>query len=130
VKASRTFAALAAVAVLSAPTVLAAADHGTYGAKMTFAKGESIVFPDFTLEYRGEKKVPSARSKRGFVRHEFVATAGTEKQTVAWSSGPGDVGPTIFTIAHKKFWVEIARSDSQGKLKQSELVVTYRGPAM
>ncbi|HEV8268705.1 MAG TPA: hypothetical protein VGR00_10740 [Thermoanaerobaculia bacterium] len=128
--AARTLAILAMLSVLSASTVLAAADHGTYGAKMTFAKGESIVFPDFTLEYRGEKKVPSGRPKRGFVRHDFVATAGAEKQAVSWSSGPGDVGPTIFTIAHKKFWVEIGRSDSAGKLKKNEMVVTYRGPAM
>jgi hypothetical protein len=128
--ATRALATLTALALLSLPATLAGAERGTYGAKVTFAKGESIAFPDFTLEYRGEKRAPSSRSKRGRVQHDFLATAGAEKLAVSWSSGTGDIGPSIFTIAHKKFWIELSRSDSAGKLKKNELVVTFRGPAM
>ena len=95
-----------------------------YGAKTRFTKGKPIRFPDFELKFTGERRVPSPQFPRGFVFHDFAATTKTERVAVSWSSGTGDIGPTAFTIAGKRFRLELSRSDTAGRLKPDELVVS------
>jgi hypothetical protein len=65
---------------------------------------------------------------RGFLNHDFVVSAGSERITVTWSAGTGDIGPALFTIAGTGFGLELARSDSRGRLKPDELVITVKRP--
>jgi hypothetical protein len=44
---------------------------------------------------------------------------------ISWSSGTGDIGPTIFHVGNEQFWLELKRSDKLGKLKDDELVVSH-----
>lgn len=97
-----------------------------YAKKVSFQKGRPLRFPDFVLEYAGERRVASKQYPRGFLNHDFIVTTGSERRTVSWSAGTGDIGPAPFTIAGKDFALELARSDSLGKLKPNELVITIR----
>ena len=99
-----------------------------YGTRVTFKKARPLTFPDFVLEYAGERRVTSKQYPRGFRNHDFVVTAGAARRTVSWSAGTGDIGPAPFTIAGKHFALELVRSDSLGRLKPNELVITLRQP--
>lgn len=96
----------------------------TYATKLTFKKGVPLVFKDFNLIYTGERHESSKVFKPGFDFHDFTATRGSESMKVSWSSGTGDVGPSVFTFGGKKFQLELRRSDKLGKLKDDELVVS------
>ncbi|CAN5879731.1 hypothetical protein BH11VER1_BH11VER1_20780 [soil metagenome] len=96
----------------------------TYATKVAFKKAVPLSFKDFDLTYTGERHETSKVFKPGFDFHDFTATRGTESVKVSWSSGTGDIGPTLFTIGGKKFQLELRRSDKLGKLKDDELVVS------
>jgi hypothetical protein len=99
-----------------------------YGAKVSFTKTRRLNFPDFVLEYVGDRRVRSKHYPRGFLIRDFAVSAGSERITVTWSAGTGDIGPALFTIGGKDFGLELVRSDSLGRLKPNELVVTIRRP--
>lgn len=122
-------ALLVGVLALVASARLDAAEAAAYGAKVTFAKSRPIAFPDFQLEYRGSRRATSPQFPRGFVVHDFVATRGSERVPVSWSAGTGDIGPAVFVASRKTFWLELAVSDTLGRLKPTQLVITDKGPA-
>ena len=95
-----------------------------YGAKVAFKKGTAVTFPDFGLTYLGERQVTSKVFPRGFTYHDFQVGNGSDVQKVSWSSGTGDIGPTLFKVGGKQFALELSRSDKLGPLKSNELVVT------
>src|SRR4051812_17487709 len=98
-----------------------AADYAT---KVSFKKDAPIQFLDFVLTYQGERHVASDRYPRGFDYHDFRVNAGQATQTVSWSSGTGDIGPTLFKVGSKQFALELSRSDKLGPLKPNELVIS------
>lgn len=98
----------------------------SYGARVSFKKARPLRFPDFVLEYAGDRRVASKRYPRGFLNRDFEVSAGSERNVVTWSAGTGDIGPARFTIAGRNFDLELVRSDSLGALKPNELVVTIR----
>jgi hypothetical protein len=100
-----------------------------YGTKVSFAKSRPLQFPDFTLEYIGERRQASERFPRGFVYHDFIASTASERIAVSWSAGTGDFGPAAFTISRKQFGLELARSDALGRLKPDELVISVKRSA-
>lgn len=100
-----------------------------YGTKVPFAKARPLQFPDFTLEYAGERRQSSERFPRGFVYHEFIVSTASERITVSWSAGTGDIGPAIFAIARTQFGLELVMSDTLGRLKPDELVISSKRPA-
>ena len=72
-----------------------------YGARVKYRTGEKIGFPDFTIEYVGERRKSVSVYPRGFLYYDFkVRTANIEK-AVSWSSGTGDIGPVQFEIGGK-----------------------------
>lgn len=94
-----------------------------YGAKARFAKGTPLAYPDFTLTYTGSRKVSSPTYPRGFVYHDFTVMHGKLSQTISWSSGTGDIGPTVFRFHGGSFRLEMSRSDKLGRLAENEIVV-------
>jgi hypothetical protein len=111
---------IAMVAVACGPEGRAA----DYGAKVAFKKGVAVTFPDFVLTYLGERQVSSKVYPRGFTHHDFQVGSGADAQQISWSSGTGDIGPTMFKVGAKQFALELSRSDKLGPLKPNELVVT------
>jgi hypothetical protein len=108
---------------------LAAEPVHAYGTKVPFAMARPLRFPDFTIEYVGERRVQSSAFPRGFLYHDFVATSAAERVAVSWSGGTGDIGPAFFTIARRQFGLELARSDALGPLKPGEMVVSPKPAA-
>jgi hypothetical protein len=110
------------------PFALASAESRSkaYGTRVSFQKARPLRFPDFVLEYVGDRRVTSKQYPRGFRYRDFAVSAGSERNVVTWSAGTGDIGPARFTIAGRNFDLELVSSDSLGSLKPNELVVTVR----
>ncbi len=53
---------------------LAASPTNTYGTKVLFKKAQPLRFPDFTLEYLGDRHVRSKQFPPGFLYRDFAAT--------------------------------------------------------
>ena len=94
-----------------------------YGTKVKFSKGATLSFSDFDLTYTGIRKVPSSAYPRGFTFHDFEAARGGTIKRVSWSSGTGDIGPTVYQFDGKEFWLELSRSEKLGKLAENEMVI-------
>jgi hypothetical protein len=82
-----------------------------------------VNFPDFTREFAGTRRVASPQYPRGLLYYDFTVTRGAERQTVAWSSGTGDIGPQPFQVGNEVFLLELVFSESLGKLGENELVI-------
>jgi hypothetical protein len=101
----------------------ASEQKASYGTRVKYRPGEKIEFPDFTIEYIGERRKDTPAYPRGFLYYDFkVRTANIEK-VVSWSSGTGDIGPVDFEISGKRFLLELRRSDKLGRLNENELVI-------
>ena len=95
---------------------------------MKYQAGQKIEFPDFTVEYVGERRKSLPVYPRGFLYYDFkVRTANIEK-VVSWSSGTGDIGPVEFEIGGKHYQLELRHSDKLGKLNDNELVIWQAKP--
>lgn len=94
-----------------------------YGDKIKFWQNQPIKFTDFSLTYIGERRVTSDNFPRGFLYRDFKLEAGKDEQTISWSSGTGDIGPTRFTVGGQNYELELGMSDKLGKLAEDELVV-------
>ncbi len=109
--------------LLTGCQVSAPADQAAYGSRVAYAAGQPVDFPDFTLEFAGTRRVTSPQYPRGFLFYDFTVTRGNEQQTVAWTSGTGDIGPQEFKVGDKVFLLELVFSESLGKLDENELVI-------
>lgn len=96
----------------------------TYGARVIYVQGQPLAFPDFTLEFVGQRQETSPEFPRGFIFYDFTVTHDNQTQTVSWSSGAGDIGPAYFEVDGKPFWLELAYSDEHGWLEDDELVIS------
>lgn len=95
-----------------------------YGAKVHYAQGQPLHFPDVSLEFVGRREVPaSADYPRAMTFYDFKVHQGSETQLVSWSAGSGDIGPTLFEVAGQRYTLELARSDTLGALAEAELVL-------
>lgn len=108
---------LALVAAVSAR----AAD---FGVKVAYRKDTPVQFGRFTLTFVGERRVVTEKFPPGMTFYDFRIATPAGNQTISWSSGTGDIGPAVFKVGGEQFWLELKRSDKQGKLKDSELVVS------
>jgi hypothetical protein len=99
------------------------ATSGSYGQPVSYAKGRVITFPDFSLEYPGERRVLAKPSGRDFVYHDFKVADGARSQTVSWSSGAGDIAPTDFVVGALSFRLALRQADGMGRLDEDELVI-------
>jgi hypothetical protein len=94
-----------------------------YGVKLTYRQNQPLRFPDFTLEYIGQRHEESEVFKRGFTFYDFKVTGGAEEQIVSWSSGTGDIGPANFQLAGQTYLLEKSYSDKLGRLAENEVVI-------
>jgi hypothetical protein len=106
------------------PACAQAGGPAGYGAKMKFAKGKTLNFPDFDLTYTGRRHVATPKYPRGFDFDDFTVSHGGVSKTVSWSSGTGDISWTDFEVGGKKFALELRDSRKLGRLKEDELVVS------
>jgi hypothetical protein len=102
----------------------------SYGARVKYRTGEKIEFPDFTIEYVGERRKSLPVYPRGFLYYDFkVSKANTEKM-VSWTTGTGVIDPLDFDIGGKHYQLELRHSDKLGKLKDNELVIWQANPPL
>lgn len=97
-----------------------------YDTAVSYAKGSQLKFPDFTLEYVGERTEKTSVGLT-FTFYDFSVTNGTAKKTVSWSSGTGDIGPVPFEFEGKQYQIELKYSDKlKTKLGENELVIVKK----
>ena len=95
----------------------------SYGTHVKYRAGQKIEFPDFTVEYIGERRKGTPAYPGGFLYYDFKVGTGNIEKVVSWSSGTGDIGPVEFEIGGKRFLLELRHSDKLGKLKENELAI-------
>jgi hypothetical protein len=109
--------------LLAGCQVSAPAGQAAYGSRVAYVPGQPVDFPDFTLEFAGTRRVTTPHYPRGFLYYDFTVTSGDEQQTVAWTSGTGDIGPQPFQVGDKVFLLELVFSESLDQLGENELVI-------
>jgi len=114
---------LAAVIALALTSCAASTSQARYGARVAYAQGQPLVFPDFTLEFNGMRQVTPPKAPRSFLYYDFTVSSGDGQQTVSWSSGTGEISPHEFKVGDKTFLLELVYSERFGWLDEHELVV-------
>lgn len=99
-------------------------DRATYGTKVKFNAGRTLHFRDFDVTYVGKRRVTPPQYPRGWWVHDFKVRAKDDEQTISWSAGTGDIGPTRFKVNGTDFQIELSRSDKLGALREDEVVVS------
>jgi hypothetical protein len=106
----------------------ASEQKGSYGTHVKYRAGEKIEFPDFTLEYVGERRKSVSVYPRGFLYYDFKASKGKAEKMVSWTTGTGVIDPRDFEFDGKRYLLELRHSDKLGKLKENELVIWQANP--
>ena len=99
-----------------------------YGEKVRYQEGKVIAFPDFTLTYKGQRRVVPPQYPRGWWVYDFEVKAAKKTQTICWSAGTGLIDATDFSVNGKPFALERVRAAGIGKLEEDELVVRTPSP--
>ena len=95
---------------------------------MKYQVGQKIEFPDFTVEYIGERRKSVPVYPRPFIYYDFKASKGRAEKVVSWTTGTGLIGPMDFEIGSKHYQLELRHSDKLGKLQDNELVIWQANP--
>jgi len=101
----------------------ASEQKASYGTRVKYRAGQKIEFPDFTVEYLGERRKSISVYPRGFLYYDFKVSKGTAEKMVSWTTGTGIIDPTDFEIGGKRYQLELRHSDKLGKLKDNELAI-------
>jgi len=102
----------------------------TYGTRVKYVPGQKIEFPDFTIEYIGERRKTVPVYPRPFIYHDFKVSKGKAEKMVSWTTGTGVIDPTDFDIGGKHYQLELRHSDKLGKLQDNELVIWQAKPPL
>ena len=97
----------------------------SYGTKVKYAEGQKIEFPDFAIEFLGEK---TARNHEKYSRDEFRITKGNEVKEVSWGRDEGDIGRVKFKLGDDNYLMELIGSQTYGFMGKNVLVV-WKNPA-
>jgi hypothetical protein len=100
----------------------------SYGTRVKYQAGQEIEFPDFTVEYIGERRKTVPVYPRPFIYYDFKVRKGKAEKMVSWTSGSGLIGPMDFEIRGKHYQLELRHSDKLGKLQDTELVIWQAKP--
>jgi hypothetical protein len=92
------------------------------GTRVKYKAGQKIEFPDFTVQYLGERRKTLPVYPRGFL-YDFKITRGKAEKVVSWTTGTGIIDPTDFEFDGKRYHLELRRSEKLRKLKDNELVI-------
>ncbi len=95
-----------------------------YGEKVRYREGQPIAFADFTLTFKGQRRVVPPQYPRGWLAYDFIIRAGSSEQTITWSAGTGLIDATDFTVNGRNFALERVMAKRIGKLRDDELVVS------
>ena len=101
----------------------ASEQKASYGTRVKYRAGEKIEFPDFTVEYVGERRKTVPVYPRGFLYYDFKVSKGKAEKVVSWTTGTGIIDPTDFDFDGKSYHLELRRSEKIGKLSDYELVI-------
>ena len=99
----------------------ASQQKASYGTRVKYRAGQKIEFPDFTIEYVGERRKSVSVYPRGFRYYDLKVSKGKTEKMVSWTTGTGIIDPTDFEIGGKHYQLELRHSDKLGKLKENEL---------
>ncbi len=102
----------------------------SYGSRVKYEVGKKIKFPDFTIEYVGERRKSGPVYPRPFLYYDFKISQGTNEKMVPWTASTGDIGPMDFEVGGKHYQIELRHSDKLGKLKDDELVIWQSSPPL
>jgi len=80
------------------------------------------------LTFVGERHVTFPEYPCGFDYHDSHVTSGSETLTGSWSAGTGEIGPASFTVAGRRFLLELVHSERRGRLEANEPVATRPWP--
>jgi hypothetical protein len=100
-----------------------AEETASYGTRVKYCASQKIDFPDFTVEYLGERRKTLPVYPRGFLYYDFKITRRKAEKVVSWTTGTGIIDPTDFEFDGKPYHLELRRSEKLGKLKDNELVI-------
>jgi hypothetical protein len=106
----------------------AASDQASYGTRVQYEVGQKIEFPDFTVEFIGERRKDTPAYPRGFLYYDFKVSKGKTEEMVSWTTGTGVIDPTDFEFDRKHYQLELRHSDKLGKLNENELVIRQANP--
>ena len=98
----------------------------SYGAPVRYAEGQKIEFPDFTVEFVGERP---PRSYEKYPRHQFRIVRGGEVQEVSWGRDRGDIGRVKFKVGGDTYLMELVGSQQFGHLGKNIMVIWKNPPA-
>src|SRR5258708_949806 len=74
----------------------ASEQKAAYGTRVTYKAGQKIEFPDFTVEYLGERRKTLPVYPRGFLYYDFKITRRKTEKVISWTTGTGIIDPTDF----------------------------------
>jgi hypothetical protein len=99
-----------------------------YGEKVSYTDRKEIIYPDFSLKFSGtrERGFPMPDSATKMIFYDFQVVKGDKMQTVSWSSGTGDIGPTFFYVEGVDYVLEMKQSDIKGSLGEGNIVIWKR----
>jgi hypothetical protein len=100
-----------------------AEENASYGTRVKFRANQKIDFPDFRVEYLGERRKILPVYPRGFLYYDFKIARGKTEKVVSWTTGTGIIDPTDFEFDGKGYHLELRRSEKLGKLNDNELVI-------
>lgn len=106
---------------------LARNSQPSYGMKIKYAERQPIKFPDFTIEFVGQKP---PRFYERYPRNEFRITRGGEVQEVSWGRDRGDVGRVKFKVGDDNYLMELIGSQKFGVLGENVLVIWKNSDAV
>jgi hypothetical protein len=101
----------------------ASGEKASYGTRVKYQTGQKIEFPDFTVEYIGERRKSLPVYPRGFLYYDLKVSKGNSEKVISWTTGTGIIDPTDFEFDGKSYYLELRRSVKLGKLQDNELVI-------
>jgi hypothetical protein len=100
-----------------------AEQNASYGTRVKYRASQKIEFPDFTVQYLGERRKSLPVYPRGFLYYDFKITREKAEKVISWTTGTGIIDPTDFEFEGKRYHLELRRSEKLGKLNDNELVI-------
>ena len=94
----------------------ASEQKASYGTRVKYRPSEKIEFPDFTIEYVGERRKTAPVYPRGFLYYDFKVSKGKTEKKVSWTTGTASSIPRTFEFEGKSYHLELRRSEKLGKL--------------
>lgn len=95
-----------------------------YGEKVSYSTGKELKFPDFSIKFLGKREVSKdVNSPIKMTFCDFEAAKGEKKEKISWSSGMGDIAPTVFEFDGANYVLELSQSDILKSLGEGVFVI-------